>query len=124
MNQLEDLSLVERMTITDLELRHLLAKEISSFSRWDVLRFFLETGQDQATMDEIGDATGRDSEVLLNVMGALTTFGWLARRMGEGETSYLLTQEEERRRLLDRLHASFHDSLFRQQAIYQWTRGA
>lgn len=114
---------VEQLTEMDPALRHLLTHEITTLGRWDVLRFFLETESEQGTMDEIGLAVGRDSEMLLTSLGALTTHGWLARRTQEGTTYYVLTQERERRDLLERLHTALHERRFRLQALYQWTRG-
>ncbi len=121
---LYDPDLADRMVAMDRGLLQLLTTEITSFAQWDVLRFFVDTGSHVATMDQIAQAIVRDSATLVGVMGELTTRGWLARRSNAaGEAEYLLTQERDRRRLLDQLHASLHDRNFRLQAIYHWTRG-
>ena len=114
---------MDRMFDMDPDLLHLLTHEITAFAQWDVLRYFLENGHAQASMDDISIAVGRDSEALIDMLGQLTTRGWLARRTDKQQTIYLLTQEQERRRLLERLHASFHDHTFRLQVIYHWTQG-
>lgn len=116
-------TIADRLFEMEPALLHLLTHEINSFGRWDALRYFLETDSEQATLDEIGAAVGRSSEVLLRILGELTTLGWLARRSQGGVTFYVLTQELDRRHLLDRLRASMHDHRFRLQVIYQWTRG-
>ncbi len=114
----------ERMRDMEPSLYQLLTQEVTSLGHWDVLRFFLETDEEQATLDEIGLAAGRDSGLMLTILGSLTSLGWLTRRSGEsGESFYQLTKERERRALLDHLHASLHDRAFRLQAIYQWTMG-
>lgn len=115
---------MDRMFDMNPELLYLLTNEITALGQWDVFRYFLETDEQEASMDEISVAIGRDSEVLIGILGELTTRGWLARRSYDTETTYLLTQEQERRRQLERLRASFHDRAFRLQAIYHWTRGA
>ncbi|MDQ4078197.1 MAG: hypothetical protein M3220_18365 [Chloroflexota bacterium] len=114
----------DRMRDMEPELYRLLTRDITSLGRWDALRFFLEMEQEQATMDEIGMAAGRDSAPMLSILGALTSLGWLTRRTDEsGETLYQLTREQERRQLLDRFHDAIHDRTFRLQAMYHWTRG-
>ena len=122
MSLLYDSDLADRMIDMDADLLHLLTSEITSFARWDVLRFFLETGSEKGTMDEISLAIGRHPELLLSIMGELTSLGWLARRTDENKTHYFLTQEQERRQLLDRLYASMYDLSFRLKAIYHWTQ--
>jgi hypothetical protein len=118
-----DPDLADRMVDMDPRLLHLLTQEITSFGLWDALRYFLETGSERATMDEIGLAVGRDSDIMLSILGELTTRGWLARRVNEeGITEYVLTQEQERRTLLDHFHATLQERTFRLQAIYHWTQ--
>jgi DNA-binding MarR family transcriptional regulator len=103
----------------------LIVTDITSLGRWDALRYFLETGEERATMDDIGVAVGRDSTALLGILGELTALGWLSRRTNEaGQTEYVLTQEQGRRMLLDQLRAALHDREFCIQALYYWTRGA
>ncbi|MGH2541659.1 MAG: hypothetical protein ACRDIB_02610, partial [Ardenticatenaceae bacterium] len=119
-----DTDLAERMREMEPELLHLLTREITSLGSWDALRYFLETGEEEATLDEIGMAAGRDSTAMLDILGALTGLGWLSRRANAGgKTVYKLTQERSRRALLDQFHTSLHDRLFRLQAMYHWTRG-
>ena len=72
--------LMDRMFDMDPDLLHLLTHEITAFAQWDVLRYFLESGHAQASMDDISIAVGRDSEALIDMLGQLTTRGWLARR--------------------------------------------
>ena len=112
----------DRMFELDPELLHLLTHDVTTFAQWDTLRYFVESYQTQATMDEISIAIGRESDILIDILGQLTSRGWLARQSHDQQTFYYLTQEQERRRLLERLHASFHDHTFRLQAIYHWTQ--
>jgi hypothetical protein len=107
----------------DAALSHLLMSEVTSFARWDVLRFFLETEQRPTTIDQLSLALERDISSLLAILGELTTLGWLARRSDPVlGTIYTLTQERERRLLLDKFHAAMHDSTFRLQVITYWSR--
>lgn len=112
----------DRMFELDPDLLHLLTHDITTFAQWDTLRYFVESHQTQATMDEISIAIGRESDILIDILGQLTSRGWLARQSHDQQTFYYLTQEQERRRLVERLHASFHDHTFRLQAIYHWTQ--
>ena len=113
----------DRMFEMNPDLLHLLTHEITTFAQWDVLRYFVESGDAQATMDEISLAAGRESDILIDVLGQLTTRRWLTRQSHNQQTFYYLTVEQERHRLLEQLHASFHDRTFRLQAIYHWTQG-
>ena len=114
---------VDRMFEMDPDLLHLLTHEITTFAQWDVLRYFVESGHARATMDEICLAAGRESDILINVLGQLTTRGWLTRQSDNQQTFYYLTLEQEHHRILEQLHASFHDRTFRLQVIYHWTQG-
>lgn len=114
----------QRMHEMEPALRSLLSQQITSLARWDVLRYFLETESEQATLDEIGLAAGRDSDTMLEAVGSLTSQGWLSRRSSEeGATFYRLTQERSHRELLDQLRAALHERTFRLQALYHWTVG-
>src|SRR5262245_33227111 len=105
----------------DAALSRLLMSEITSFARWDVLRFFLETEQRPTTIDQLSLSLERDISSLLTILGDLTALGWLARRSDPASgTVYTLTQERERRLLLDKFHAAMHDSTFRLKAITYW----
>ena len=114
---------MDRMFEMDPDLLHLLTHEITTFAQWDVLRYFVESGHAQATLDEIGIAAGRESDVLIDVLGQLTTRRWLTRQNHNQQTFYYLTLEQKRHRILEQLHASFHDRTFRLQVIYHWTQG-
>lgn len=103
-------------------LRQLLLWDVNSLVRWDVLRYFLENDYAAATLDDLGHATGRETDELLAATGGLVAAGWLARRTIEGETNYTLTQERERRLRLNELHTALHDHDFRLKAIYHWIR--
>jgi hypothetical protein len=118
-----DPDLADRMVNMDPTLLRLLTIEITSFGLWDALRYFLENETERGTLDDIGFAIGRDSNAMLSLLGDLTSKGWLSRRTLEsGVTEYVLTQERERRALLDHLYAAFQGHLFRLQAIYHWTQ--
>jgi DNA-binding MarR family transcriptional regulator len=120
-----DPDLADRMANMDPALLYLLTREIATFARWDVLRFYLETDEPAATMDAIAAAVGRDAAALVPTMGELVSLGWLARRTSpDGEVEYLLTQDRDRQQQLERLHASLHDRQFYLQALYHWTRGS
>ena len=108
--------------MADMEpgMRQLLLWDVNSLVRWDVLRFFVENDYAAANLDEIAHATGRDTEELLAATGGLVSSGWLARRTVEGETTYTLTQERERRVRLNEFHTALQDQDFRLKAIYHW----
>lgn len=117
-----DQDLADKMADMDPALRQLLLWDVNTLVRWDVLRYFLENDYTAATLDDLAHAAGRDTEELLAATGALVAAGWLARRTIDGETSYTLTQERERRVRLNDLHSALHDHEFRLKAIYHWIR--
>ncbi|MCB0078692.1 MAG: hypothetical protein KDD73_14875 [Anaerolineales bacterium] len=101
----------------------LLQGPINSLSRWDCLRYFLETGEWSATLDQIAMASGRESAILLDDLGALTSDGWLLRRRDEaGDSIYQLTQADDKLHTLDALLSAMQNDSFRLKALYQWTR--
>ncbi|MFZ1735964.1 MAG: hypothetical protein WAU31_03460 [Candidatus Moraniibacteriota bacterium] len=112
--------------ITELDLAWIefLQNEVSSLSRWDCLRYFLDLGESSATLDQIALASGRESDTLLDDLGALTSAGWLVRRRNwDGETVYQPAQAEDRQRTLDTFHTHMESDTFRLKVLYQWTRG-
>lgn len=117
-----DQELADKMGDMAPGLRQLLLWDVNSLVRWDVLRYFLENDYTAATLDDLGHATGRETDELLAATGGLVAAGWLSRRTIEGETNYTLTQERERRLRLNELHTALHDHDFRLKAIYHWIR--
>lgn len=115
-----DIELADQMADMAPEMRQLLMWDVNTLARWDVLRCFLENDYTPATLDDIAYATARDTEELLTATGALVAAGWLSRRTVDVETQYTLTQERERRILLNQLHTSLQDHDFRLKAIYYW----
>lgn len=115
-----DQELADKMADMEPELRQLLLWDVNSLPRWDLLRYFLEHDYPTATLDDLAHATGRETEELLAATGGLVAEGWLARRTIDGETSYTLTQERERRVRLNNLESALHDGDFRLKALYHW----
>lgn len=117
-----DPDLADRMEEMDPQLRAMLGDEITSFVTWDVVRFFVESEQEEGTLDEVAEAVGRAPADMLGAVNDLVRAGLLGRRGGDDATHYVLTQERRRRDLVERFVAATHDRDFRLKVIYHLLR--
>ncbi|HBY93948.1 MAG: hypothetical protein M5U01_17280 [Ardenticatenaceae bacterium] len=113
-----DPDLADRMEDIDPQFRALLREHITTFIRWDILRFFVETNRESAPLDEIAAAVGREPAALLAESADLVRAGFLGRRTVEGTTHYVITQERRRRAQLETFLTATHDREFRLKVIY------
>lgn len=114
-----DPDLADRMEDMDPQFRVLLREHITTFARWDILRFFIELRRSEGTLEEIGAAAGREPAALLPEAAGLVRSGFLGRRTGDdGTTRYVLTEESRRRAQLETFLAATRDRDFRLKVIY------
>lgn len=113
-----DPDLADRMEDMDPQFLALLRDHVTSFAKWDILRFFIELNRDAAPLDEIAAAVGREPATLLAEAADLVRSGFLGRRTVEGETHYVITQESRRRAQLEAFLTATHDREFRLKVIY------
>lgn len=113
-----DPDLVDRMEDMDPQFLALLREHITSFAKWDILRFFVELERESATLGEIAEAVGREPATLLGEAADLVRGGFLGRRTIDGETHYVITQEKRRRSQLEAFLAATHERDFRLKVIY------
>lgn len=124
MSQPYNADLADRMSDMPPVLLHLITHEVNSFGRWDVLSYFLESGSEEGTLDQIAAAIGRETGAMFALLGELVSAGWLSRQVAEsGETRYRISQAVDRRRQLEQLKAAMASRAFILKAIYHWSVG-
>jgi predicted transcriptional regulator len=114
--------LADRMEDMDPQLRSVLRDDVNNFVKLDVARFFVELSREAAALEEIAEAVGREPAELLAAVNEMVRAGLLGRRVENGTTHYVITQERRRRSQLERFVASIHDRDFRLKVIYHLLR--
>lgn len=115
---MHDPDLADRMEDMEPQFWALLQDVVTSFPKWDILRFFVELGIESAPLDEIAEAVGREPAALLGEAADLVRGGMLGRRTVDGTTHYVITQESRRRTQLEAFLAATRDRDFRLKVIY------
>jgi len=119
-----DQDLVGRlMADMDPELLEFLRSKITSFVKWDLIRFFHENPHTTDTAENIARYAGRNSETTRVELEELAAQGILVQsKLGE-MTVYSLSNDPVVRDLIRRFVEASDDRQFRVKAIYHIIRG-
>jgi DNA-binding MarR family transcriptional regulator len=97
-------------------------KHITSFTRWDVIRFLYENPNTEDTAESLARFVGRASHVIAGETQQMNEEGILeAGTMGE-RTVYRLTADEDTRQLIASLVEAARDRTFRMKLVYHILR--
>ena len=97
-------------------------RHVTTFTRWDTLRFFCENPYTQDTAENLARYVGRSPEVIRREAQELAEEG-LFRSLKRGEhTIYLLTEDTDTRWLLASLVEAARDRNFRMKLVYHILR--
>ena len=104
---------------TDLDSRwkQFLRKQVNSFIKWDLVRFFNDNPHTADTAENIASFVGRDGKVVARELDGLVKSGMLHQESVGSNSIYRLTDNADTRRLLNDFVVACHNRDFRVKAI-------
>ena len=102
----------------DPRLLDLLQTRLTSFIKWDVVRFFYEHPETTDTADRIAHATGRDLHTVEPELVQLARHAILEMDTLTGLRVYTLSDDPDTRQLIHEFFTACDDRQFRLKAIY------
>ncbi len=99
------------------ELLDFIQNRVSSFVRWDLIRYFNESPTRKETSDLVAKGTGRDSLSVEHELEALVLAKILAHEDKEDVRRYKLARDKATRQLIADFSAACFDRQFRIEAI-------
>jgi DNA recombination-dependent growth factor C len=95
---------------------------VTTFTRWDTIRFFHENPNTQDTAENLARYVGRSPAVIRQEAQEMAEEG-IFRSVKQGKhTVYLLTNDPDRRRLIANLVEAARDRTFRMKLVYHILR--
>ena len=95
---------------------------VTTFTRWDTLRFFHENPYTQDTAENLARYVGRSPQVISQEAGELTCEGIFRSEMRGDYTVYLLTEDADTRRLIASVVQAAQNRAFRIKLVYHILR--
>jgi hypothetical protein len=92
--------------------------KVSSFIKWDLIRFFYENPGTADTAENIARYAGRHIDAVRPELEELVESGVMDERKLEQISIYCLTQKKEVRQLVDQFINACQDRHFRVKAVY------
>jgi hypothetical protein len=97
-------------------------EHISSFTRWDVIRFLHENPHTEDTAENLARFVGRSPEVIVGETREMAEEGILQAETTAGQTVYSLATDAQLRRRIADLVEMAHDRTFRMKLVYHILR--
>jgi hypothetical protein len=97
-------------------------EHISSFTRWDVIRFLHENPNTEDTAENLARFVGRAPNVIVAEAREMAEEGILQAETATGQTIYCLTTDAQRRQLIADLVEAARDRTFRMKLVYHILR--
>ena len=106
--------------VGDMEphLLDLLTTRLTSFVKWDVIRFFYQNPQVTETAERIADEIGREVDVVEPELVQLARHAILEMETLTGLRVYTFSDNSDTRRLIHEFFTACEDRRFRLKAIY------
>ncbi len=111
------------MNDMDPQLLDLVRTKISSFIKWDLVRFLRENPNTADTAENIAKYIGRNAATVEPELRELVDSGIMDVRLLEGMPIYSLTGNADTRELIERFIKACEDRHFRVKVIYHIVRG-
>jgi DNA-binding MarR family transcriptional regulator len=106
----------------DPRMLEFIRQHVTTFTRWDTLRFFHENPYTQDTAENLARYVGRSPSVIKQEAQEMSEEG-LFRAVERGEhTVYLLTEDTDTRQLIASLVKAARDRNFRMKLVYHILR--
>lgn len=97
-------------------------EHISSFTRWDVIRFLHENPHAEDTAENLARFVGRSPDVIVKEAQEMAEEGILQAETATGRTTYRLTTDAQLRQLIGDLVEAARDRTFRMKLVYHILR--
>lgn len=101
----------------DTRWKQFLRKQVNSFIKWDLVRFFNDNPHTADTAENIATVVGRDGKVVAVELDGLVKSGMLQQETVSGNNIYRLTDNADTRLLLNDFVIACHNREFRVKAI-------
>lgn len=108
----------------DPELLQFLKSYVTSFIKWDLMRFFHDNPYATDTAENIARFIGRDRETVADELAEMVESGVLQSHQVGDLIVYMLATDPRIRELMDRFVLACDDRQFRIKAIYHIIRGS
>ena len=106
----------------DPRMLEFIKQHVTTFTRWDILRFFHENPNTQDTAENLARYIGRAPDVICQEAREMAEEG-VFRSVKQGEhTIYLLTNDPDLRLLISDLVEAARDRTFRMKLVYHILR--
>ena len=106
----------------DPRVLELIKSHITTFTRWDIIRFLHENPNTQDTAENLARYVGRDPQVILGEARALELEQILVSETQGTHTLYRLAEDAELRDLIATLVEAARDRTFRMKLVYHILR--
>ena len=107
----------------DPALLDLIKSKITSFIKWDLVRFFYENPNTMDSAENIARYVGRNVDSVAPELHELAEDGVMDRRMMDEIPVYSLAIDDQMRQLIERFILACEDRHFRVKAVYHIIRG-
>ena len=107
----------------DSRLLDFIRDKVTSFIKWDLVRFFYENPSTTDSVENIAKYAGRNTAAVQSELEELVESGVMEMQLVEGIPVYSLTSDEGIRRLVDEFISACEDRHFRVKAVYHIIRG-
>ena len=101
----------------DAQWKQFLRKQVNSFIKWDLVRFFNDNPHTVDTAENIANVVGRDGKVVTRELDGLVKSGMLHKEAKASSSIYRLTDNSDTRQLLSDFVVACHNRDFRVKAI-------
>lgn len=101
----------------DTRWKQFLRKQVNSFIKWDLVRFFNDNPHTADSAENIADVVGRDSKVVIRELDGLVKSGILQKETKSADSIYRLTDNADTRTMLNDFVIACHNREFRVKAI-------
>jgi hypothetical protein len=112
----------EVMSDMDPDILAFIQQYITSFARWDTIRFLQENPGTADTAENLARYIGRDPEEMGREAQAMSEAGILQAEVRNSYTVYGLTSDTDMRRLIAAVVEAVHDRAFRMKLVYHILR--
>jgi hypothetical protein len=106
------------MNDMDPALLEFLKTKVTSFIKWDLVRFFYENPNTTDTADNIARYAGRNVDAVRPELEDLAAGGVMQKRMLDQAAVYSLTEDQEMRQTVEQFVRACEDRHFRVKAVY------
>ena len=106
----------------DHRVLNFIKRHVTSFTRWDVIRFCCENIETQDTAENLARDVGRTVDVIQQELEELVAEGIFQSTTLQGQTVYSLADQPETRQVIANLVEAARDRIFRMKMVYHVLR--